>query len=141
MNVFSPFSSTNISRNLVSTSKNTFNNGVLSPILGNETSIVSTKPIGGEKTEIRRENASEGASRKAAKAESQKPIGGKIDLNINGTLKLDLGNAGQVDIIKELKQNPVFVREISKILWEEMSKSINGGKSKSWKERYAYMPS
>ena len=138
---FSQYSNMNVDRSLVSSSKNTFNNGVLNPIFGTETSIVDTKPIGGEKTEIRPESASERSVKKSTKPETQKPIGGKIDLNINGTLKLDLGNAGQVDIMKELKQNPVFVREISKILWEEMSKSINGGKSKSWKERYAYMPS
>lgn len=59
-----------------------------------------------------------------------------IDININGSLKLDVGNKN-IDILNELKDNPIFLRELTKLLVTEMSNSIFGGKPKLNQNRFA----
>ncbi|KAA6344641.1 hypothetical protein EZS27_007731 [termite gut metagenome] len=52
-----------------------------------------------------------------------------INININGTLKLDLGNnMGNTDILNDLKKNPMFIRGLTELISQQISSNKNGGK-------------
>ena len=97
--------------------------------------IIEPKPIGEDVSKIKEVNIKDSVKPKDVKIPdiSIKPI----DININGTLKLDMGTSGQIDIMKELKNNPSFMRELSRMLVEQMSNSLNGGKPKLDQNRFA----
>ena len=97
--------------------------------------IIEPKPIGEDVSKIKEVNIKDSVKPKDIKTPniSVKPI----DININGTLKLDMGNSNQVDIMKELKNNPNFMRELSRMLVEQMSSSLYGGKPKLDQNRFA----
>ena len=51
----------------------------------------------------------------------QEPFnGGKIDLNISGTIKLEGANGKQVDITKDLLRDSNFIREITKLITQRI---------------------
>ena len=114
-----------------------FNNENISiPKVGDvKNEIIEPKPIGDEVAKIKEVSLKESVKPKDVKIPdiSVKPI----EVNINGTLKLDMGSSGQVDIMKELKNNPGFMRELSRMLVEQMSNSLNGGKPKLDQNRFA----
>lgn len=97
--------------------------------------IIEPKPIGDEVAKIKEVSLKESVKPKDVKIPdiSVKPI----EVNINGTLKLDMGSSGQVDIMKEIKNNPNFMRELSRMLVEQMSSSLYGGKPKLDQNRFA----
>ena len=97
--------------------------------------IIEPKPIGEDVSKIKEVNIKDSVRPKDVKIPdiNIKPI----DININGTLKLDMGTSGQIDIMKELKNNPSFMRELSRMLVEQMSNSLNGGKPKLDQNRFA----
>jgi hypothetical protein len=53
-----------------------------------------------------------------------------LDININGSIKLDGGKGNQVDIVKILQENPKFLREITEMISSQISYSINAGNKK-----------
>ena len=67
--------------------------------------------------------------------QAQTPTGksGPIDININGKLEIagENGSTPSVDILNELSTNPMFVRALTQLISEEMSRSMNVGKSNS----------
>lgn len=74
---------------------------------------------GGEKVLIGKSNVKNEANNPQQNSVSEiKPI----DININGTLKLDCKNAGTIDIIKELRTNDAFKKEIARLI----GNAING---------------
>ena len=97
--------------------------------------IIEPKPIGNEVAKIKEVSLKESVKPKDVKVPdiNVKPI----EVNINGTLKLDMGSSGQVDIMKEIKNNPNFMRELSRMLVEQMSSSLYGGKPKLDQNRFA----
>ena len=97
--------------------------------------IIEPKPIGDEVAKIKEVSLKESVKPKDVKVPdiNVKPI----EVNINGTLKLDMGSSGQVDIMKEIKNNPNFMRELSRMLVEQMSSSLYGGKPKLDQNRFA----
>ena len=101
--------------------------------------IIEPKPIGEDVSKIKEVNIKDSVRPKDVKIPdiNIKPI----DININGTLKLDMGTSGQIDIMKELKNNPSFMRELSRMLVEQMSNSLNGGKPKLDQNRFARLQS
>ena len=119
------------------------NNGPFDKLFGNiipkvgdiKNEIIEPKPIGEDVSKIKEVNIKDSVKPKDIKTPniSVKPI----DININGTLKLDMGNSNQVDIMKELKNNPNFMRELSRMLVEQMSSSLYGGKPKLDQNRFA----
>lgn len=61
---------------------------------------------------------------------AQEIIGGQnkpIEVNINGTLKLDAGNGINKDILGDLVKNPVFIRQITKLIEQQMTINNKGG--------------
>lgn len=52
-----------------------------------------------------------------------------IDININGTIKLDTGNQ-VVDITKTIINNPVFIRNLTDIITKQMNTNINSSFNK-----------
>lgn len=74
---------------------------------------------GGEKVLIGKSNVKNEANNPQQNSVREiKPI----DININGTLKLDCKNAGTIDIIKELRTNDAFKKEIARLI----GSAING---------------
>lgn len=53
-----------------------------------------------------------------------------LDININGTIKLDAGKGNQIDITKMLLDNPRFVRDITEIIEKQINTNINGAYNK-----------
>ena len=51
-----------------------------------------------------------------------------LEININGTIKLDAGNGNTLDISSLIKNNPTFVKELTKLISDEVSAKANGGK-------------
>jgi hypothetical protein len=69
----------------------------------------------------------ESAEKAKAEAEKNQPVtpqepfnGGKIDLNISGTIKLEGANGKQVDITKDLLRDGNFIREITKLITQRI---------------------
>lgn len=52
-----------------------------------------------------------------------------IKLIIEGKLDLDNSNGQSVDIINEVRNNPILLRTLTQLISESMMKNINGGKS------------
>lgn len=52
--------------------------------------------------------------------------GGKIDLNISGTIKLEGANGKQVDITKDLLKDSNFIREITKLITQRIGENQVG---------------
>ena len=65
---------------------------------------------------------------------SEKPSENKVvfekplEVNINGTLRLESSNGSSVDILSMVKNNPILLRELTKMISDEISSSINGGR-------------
>jgi len=60
-------------------------------------------------------------------SESQNSLnGGKIDLNISGTIKLEGANGKQVDITKDLLKDSNFIREITKLITQRIGENQVG---------------
>ena len=56
--------------------------------------------------------------------------GGKINIELSG--KLELSSGGQaINILEEMRKNPLFVRNLTQLLAENLSQSKNGGRGKS----------
>lgn len=56
--------------------------------------------------------------------------GGKMNIELSG--KLELSSGGQtINILEEMKKNPLFVRSLTQLLAENLSQSKNGGRGKS----------
>ena len=56
--------------------------------------------------------------------------GGKINIELSG--KLELSSGGQtINILEEMKKNPLFVRNLTQLLAENLSQAKNGGRGKS----------
>lgn len=53
-----------------------------------------------------------------------------LDININGTIKLDAGKGNQVDITKLLMDNPKFVRDITEMIEKQININTNGAYNK-----------
>lgn len=52
---------------------------------------------------------------------------GPIDININGTIKLDAGNGVTKDIMDEMLKSPVFIRQITKLIEKQIITNNKGG--------------
>lgn len=56
--------------------------------------------------------------------------GGKMNIELSG--KLELSSGGQaINILEEMRKNPLFVRNLTQLLAENLSQSKNGGRGKS----------
>ena len=53
-----------------------------------------------------------------------------LDININGSIKLDAGKGNQIDIIKLLQDNPTFVRNLTEMIEKQINININGAYNK-----------
>lgn len=110
------------------------NNTIYNSSVERGDNIIVPKPIGDTISKVNEISSKEKVKNNNQLADiTIKPI----DLNINGSIKLDMGNSGQVDIMKELKNNPTFMRELSRMLVEQMSSSLYGGKAKLDQTRFA----
>lgn len=52
-----------------------------------------------------------------------------VKVEISGKLELSGSNGTSVDIVNELKNNPLLLKQLSEMLSENISKSINGGRT------------
>lgn len=52
-----------------------------------------------------------------------------VKIELNGKLELSNSNGQSVDIINEIKNNPILLRTLTQLISESMEKNINGGKS------------
>lgn len=52
-----------------------------------------------------------------------------VKIELNGKLELSNSNGQSVDIINEVKNNPILLRTLTQLISESMMKNINGGKS------------
>lgn len=109
--------------------------GSITKVNENKNDIIIPKPIGEEFHKIKETTIKDNSSLSNIKLPDINV--NPIELKLAGTLKLDMGSAGQVDIMKDLKGNPTFMRELSKMLVEQMSSSLNGGKPKLEQNRFA----
>ena len=53
-----------------------------------------------------------------------------LDININGSIKLDAGKGNQIDIIKLLQDNPTFVRNLTEMIEKQININTNGAYNK-----------
>lgn len=51
-----------------------------------------------------------------------------LEIKINGTLRLENNNGNSVDLISMVKNNPILLKELTKMISDEISSSINGGR-------------
>ena len=52
-----------------------------------------------------------------------------VKIELNGKLELSNSNGQSIDIINEIKNNPILLRTLSQLISETMKKNIDGGKS------------
>ena len=52
-----------------------------------------------------------------------------VKIELNGKLELSNSNGQSVDIINEVRNNPILLRTLTQLISESMMKNINGGKS------------
>lgn len=52
-----------------------------------------------------------------------------VKIELNGKLELSNSNGQSVDIINEIKNNPILIRTLTQLISESMKKNLNGGKS------------
>ena len=52
-----------------------------------------------------------------------------VKIELNGKLELSNSNGQSIDIINEIKNNPILLRTLTQLISETMEKNINGGKS------------
>ena len=52
-----------------------------------------------------------------------------LKIELNGKLELNNSNGQSVDIINEVKNNPILLRTLTQLISESINKTINGGKS------------
>ena len=64
----------------------------------------------------------ENAKNNGANSENQKFNGGKLDLNISGTIKLEGANGKQVDITDNLIKDKDFIRELTKKITSQINR-------------------
>ena len=53
-----------------------------------------------------------------------------LDININGSIKLDAGKGNQVDITKLLQENPKFIRDLTEMIEKQININTNGAYNK-----------
>lgn len=99
-----------------------------SSIIGKETlnSNVKSIPVGDTKTyfkEIKEELVSNSKSSRQEITFS-KPL----EINLNGTLKLDTGNGRPVDLDNMIRNNPSLIKALTKMISDEISSTVNGGR-------------
>lgn len=99
-----------------------------SSIIGKETlnSDVKSIPVGDTKTyfkEIKEELVSNSKSSRQEITFS-KPL----EINLNGTLKLDVGNGRTVDLDNMIRNNPSLIKALTKMISDEISSTVNGGR-------------
>ena len=95
----------------------------------NDSNIKPIEPMG-KQMKVNSANSGE-------KSESIKNINIKpIDINFNGSIKLE--NGGQTfDIMKELKENPIFVSKLVDIITKQININENMGfDKKTWSQKY-----
>lgn len=121
----------NIYRHLGDIYKNTNNNASTR----NTNGIVSVQPVG-ENIETVRENSyvnnvqngmgrlQQQSSVLSGQMLSMKPI----DVNINGTLNLNAGG-NDINILDMIKKDPLFIRQLSQMIANEVGSAINGGRT------------
>jgi hypothetical protein len=54
-----------------------------------------------------------------------------INLNLSGTIKLDLGTSKQIDITNDLVSNPLFVKKLTDMISKQINIYDNGAYNKS----------
>ena len=52
-----------------------------------------------------------------------------LKIELNGKLELNNSNGQSVDILNEIKNNPILLRTLTQLISESINKTINGGKS------------
>ena len=52
-----------------------------------------------------------------------------LKIELNGKLELNNSNSQSVDIINEVKNNPILLRTLTQLISESINKTINGGRS------------
>lgn len=87
---------------------------------------ITPMPLNTQSMSVYPNNSTSSVSRIGATEISLKPL----DINISGTIKLDLGKGKQIDISSELLNNTNFVRSISELVDKEVQRKINGGNIK-----------
>ena len=92
----------------------------------NYESLVKPVPIGDTKSYFKEVNKENNSTEKYFKdtIKFEKPL----EININGTLKLENNNGTSVDILSIVKNNPILLKELTKMISDEISSSINGGR-------------
>jgi hypothetical protein len=60
-----------------------------------------------------------------------------ISLNINGKLELTGENGQSINIIEELKRNPMFVRQITEMIVLQMNNNTHGGRNELFHNRFS----
>ena len=52
-----------------------------------------------------------------------------VKIELNGKLELSNSNGQNIDLINEIKNNPILLRSLTQLISESINKNINGGKS------------
>jgi hypothetical protein len=60
-----------------------------------------------------------------------------LNLNINGKLELTGENGQSINIIEELKRNPMFVRQITEMIVLQMNNNTHGGRNELFHNRFS----
>ncbi len=60
-----------------------------------------------------------------------------ISLTINGKIELTGQNGQSVDIMEQLKQNPMFVRQITEMIVKQMNNNTHGGRNDLFPDRFS----
>lgn len=99
-----------------------------SSIIGKETlnSDVKSIPVGDTKTYFKEINENLVSNSKSSRQEISftKPL----EINLNGTLKLDTGNGKSVDLDNMIRNNPSLIKALTKMISDEISSTVNGGR-------------
>ena len=61
-----------------------------------------------------------------------------LNLNINGKLELTGENGQAINIIEEMKRNPMFVRQITEMVVLQMNNNTHGGRNELFHNRYSH---
>lgn len=96
-----------------------------STIIGKEIANTTIKaiPIGDTKSYVKnKENISNNNNSNNQNISLQ-----PLEVKISGSLKLDSGNKS-VDLISMIKNNPMLIKELSKMITNELSSTLNGGR-------------
>lgn len=102
-------------------------------IIGKESvnDIVRAIPIGDTKSyfkEVRSERNSTSNTSNLFGKDGNITFTKPLEVKFSGTIRLDGGNGNNVDITSLIRNNPTFIKEITKLISDEVSSTINGGK-------------